>query len=86
MSKPHTSGFNVAFSQVMGWSTVVFGINSASNAVRKCEMVRGEAKYYFTLPDCIVSESQIPQYGPILLQINPTSMSLFFLCCFYSRT
>ena len=61
MSKPHTSGFNAAFSQVMGWSTVVFGINSASNAVRKCEMVRGEAKYYFTLPDCIVSAMN-PKY------------------------
>ena len=29
---------------VIGWSTVVFGINGASNAVRKCEIVRGEAE------------------------------------------
>ena len=35
------------------WSTVVFGINSARNAVRECEIVRGEAKYSFTLPDSI---------------------------------
>ena len=34
---------------------MVFGINSASNAVRKCEIVRGEAECYFTLPDCIAS-------------------------------
>ena len=48
---------------------MVFGINSASNAVRKCEIVRGEAECYFTLPDCTV--------WTILLQINPTSaMSL----------
>ena len=34
---------------------MVFGINSANNAVRKCEIVQGEAECYFTLPDCIAS-------------------------------
>ena len=29
---------------VTGWSTVVFGINSTSNAVRKCKIARGEAE------------------------------------------
>ena len=57
---------NLLFVYVIGWSTVVFGINSASNAVRKCEIVRGEAECYFTLPDCIASaiNPNIPQYGP----------------------
>ena len=49
---------------VIGWSTVVFGINSASNAVRKCEIVRGEAECYFTLSDCIVSAVN-PKYHSI---------------------
>ena len=54
---------------------MVFGINSASNAVRKCEIVRGEAECYFTLPDCIASANTT--VWTILLQINPTStMSL----------
>ena len=63
---------------VIGWSTVVFGINSASNAVRKCEIVRGEAECYFTLPDCIASAiNPNTTVWTILLQINPTStMSL----------
>ena len=34
---------------------MILGINSASNAVRKCEIVWGEAECYFTLPDCIAS-------------------------------
>ena len=57
---------------------MVFGINSASNAVRKCEIVRGEAECYFTLPDCIVSAiNPNTTAWTILLQINPTStMSL----------
>ena len=46
---------DVGLVYVIGWSTVGFGINSASNAVRKCEIVRGEAECYFTLPDCIAS-------------------------------
>ena len=33
--------------------TVVFGINSTRNAVRKCEIALGFALHYFTLPDCI---------------------------------
>ena len=33
--------------------TVVFGINSTRNAVRKCEIALGYASHYFTLPDCI---------------------------------
>ena len=49
------AGQNSQLVYVIGWSTVVFGINSASNAVRKCEIVRGEAECYFTLPDCITS-------------------------------
>ena len=54
---------------------MVFGINSASNAVWKCEIVRGEAECYFTLPDCIASANTT--VWTILLQINPTStMSL----------
>ena len=63
---------------VIGWSTVVFGINSASNAVWKCEIVRGEAECYFTLPDCIASAiNPNTTVWTILLQINPTStMSL----------
>ena len=59
----------------MGWSTVVFGIISASNAVRKCEIVRGEAECYFTLPDCIASAINITVWT-ILLQINPTSIAI----------
>ena len=56
---------------VIGWSTVVFVINSASNAVRKCEIVRGEAECYFTLPDCIVSAIITnTTVWSILLQIN----------------
>ena len=57
---------------------MVFGINSASNAVRKCEIVRGEAECYFTLPDCIASAiNPNTTVWAILLQINPTStMSL----------
>ena len=43
---------------------MVFGNNSASNAVRKCEIVRGEAEYYFTLPDCIASAIN-PKYHSI---------------------
>ena len=63
---------------VIGWSTVVFGINSASNAVRKCEIVQDEAECYFTLPDCIASAiNPNTTVWTILLQINPTStMSL----------
>ena len=34
---------------------MVFGINSMSSAVRKFEIVRGEAKCYLTLPDLIAS-------------------------------
>ena len=49
---------------VIGWSTVVFGINGASNAVRKYEIVRGEAECYVTLPDCIAS-AIIPKYHSI---------------------
>ena len=45
---------------------MVFGINSASNAVRKCEIVRGEAEYYFTLPDCIASAINEIYYKLIL--------------------
>ena len=30
------------FVYVIGWSTVVFGINSTSNAVRKCKIARGD--------------------------------------------
>ena len=33
--------------------TVVFGINSIHNAVRKREIALGYASHYFTLPDCI---------------------------------
>ncbi len=33
---------------------MVFGINSASNTVRKCKIARGEAECYL-LPDCIAS-------------------------------
>ena len=33
--------------------TVVLGINSTRNAVRKCEIALGFASHYFTLPDCI---------------------------------
>ncbi len=33
---------------------MVFGINSASNAVRKCKIARGEAECYLLL-DCIAS-------------------------------
>ena len=57
---------------------MVFGINSASNAVRKCEIVQGEAECYFTLPDCIASAiNSNTTVWTILLQINPTStMSL----------
>ena len=57
---------------------MVFGINSASNAVRKCEIVRGEAECYFTLPDCIASAiNPNTTVWAILLQINPTfTMSL----------
>ena len=59
-------------------STLVFGINSANNAVRKCEIVRGKAECYFTLPDCIASAiNPNTTVCTILLQINPTStMSL----------
>ena len=32
----------------------VFGINSASNAVRKFEIAGGKAECYLILPDCIV--------------------------------
>ncbi len=39
---------------VIGWSTVVFRINSASNTVRKCKIARGEGECYL-LPDCIAS-------------------------------
>ena len=49
---------------VIGWSTVVFGINSTSSAVRKCEMVRGEAECHFTLPDCIASAIN-PKYHSV---------------------
>ena len=44
----------VRYVYVIGWSTVVFGINSTSNAVRKCKIARGEAECYL-LPDCIAS-------------------------------
>ena len=43
---------DVGLVYVIGWSTVVFGINSASSAVRKCEIALGFASHYFTLPDC----------------------------------
>ena len=57
---------------------MVFGINSASNAVRKCEIVRGEAECYFTLPDCIASAiNPNTTVWAILLQINPTSTMSF---------
>ena len=61
------------FVYVTGWSTVVFGINSTSNAVRKCKIARGEAECYL-LPDCIASAIN-PKYHSraILSQINPTS-------------
>ena len=60
------------------WSTVVFGINSASNAVRKCGIVQGEVECYFTLSGCIASL----KYRGILSQINPTStMSLIGTSC-----
>ena len=32
---------------VIAWFTVVFGINSTSNASRKGEIARGEAECYF---------------------------------------
>ena len=55
---------------------MVFGIISASNAVRKCEIVRGEAECYFTLPNCIALNPNTTVWT-IILQINPTStMSL----------
>ena len=42
--------FNAKYNQI-----TVFGINSMSKAVRKCEIVRDKAECYFTLPDCIAS-------------------------------
>ena len=42
--------------------TVVFGINSTHNAVRKCEIVLGFASHYFTLPDCIACTINNPKY------------------------
>ena len=67
----------IVYVYVIGWSTVIFGINSASNAIRKCEIVRGEAECYFTLPDCIASAiNPNTTVWTILLQINPTSTML----------
>ncbi len=58
---------------LVGWSTVVIGINSASNTVRKCKIARGEAKCL--LPDCIASAinpnyHSRPSYYKIIL--HPT--------------
>ena len=43
---------------------MVFGINSASSAVRKYEIVRGVAECYFALSDCIASAIN-PKYHSI---------------------
>ena len=44
--------------------TVVFGINSTCNAVRKYEIALSFASHYFTLPDCI-ARAVNPKYHPI---------------------
>ena len=59
---------------VIGWSTVVFGINSTSNAVRKCKIARGEAECYL-LPDCIASAinpkyHSRPSYHRLILHLS----------------
>ena len=62
------------FVYVIGWSTVVFGINSTSNAVRKCKIARGEAECYL-LPDCIASAinpkyHSRPSYHRLILHLS----------------
>ena len=59
---------------VIGWSTVVFGMNSTSNAVRKCKIARGEAECYL-LPDCIASAinpkyHSTPSYHRLILHLS----------------
>ena len=75
-SFPIDDNLRLVYVYVIGWSTVVFGINGTSNAVRKCKIARGEAEYYL-LPDCSCIASAInPKYHSqytILSQINPTS-------------
>ena len=61
-------------SYVIGWSTVVFGINSTSNAVRKCKIAQGEAECYL-LPDCIASAINPkyhfrPSYHRLILHLS----------------
>ena len=67
-------GGGVGFVYVIGWSTVVFGINSTSNAVRKCKIARGEAECYL-LPDCIASAinpkyHSRPSYHRLILHLS----------------
>ena len=50
----------------IGWS-MLFGIKSTCNAVRKCEIALSFASHYFILPDCIARAIN-PKYH-ILLHI-----------------
>ena len=60
---------------------MVFGINSTSNAVRKCKIARGEAECYL-LPDCIASAIN-PKYhsGPSYhrLILHPIYITVVFI-------
>ncbi len=58
---------------------MVFGINSASNTVRKCKIAQGEAECYL-LPDCIASAinpkyHSRPSYHKLIL--HPTLQWVF---------
>ena len=60
---------------------MVFGINSTSNAVRKCKIARGEAECYL-LPDCIASAinpkyHSRPSYHRLIL--HPSYITVVFL-------
>ena len=66
--------FSYIFVYVIGWCTVVFGINSTSNAVRKCKIARGEAECYL-LPNCIASAinpkyHSRPSYHRLILHLS----------------
>ena len=60
---------------------MVFGINSTSNAVRKCKIARGEAECYL-LPDCIASAinpkyHSRPSYHRLILHLSQLHHSGF---------
>ena len=74
-----TAGSSKLLVYVIGWSTVVCGFISASNAVRKCGIVWGESECYFTLPDCFVN-AIIPKYHSID-HPNPTSNHVTHIYC-----